>query len=95
MPNQKPERRHEGPSAQRPEAGAEGLSPEDLSAEQSTDLPDREAMSTIDIGLGFPIDNFAMPINEATAVNINTNYSIASADADQVVIIDQGATDTN
>jgi len=86
MPRQQPERRPSEPS---------GLSEEELSAEQVTDLPDREAMSRIDIGLGFPIDNFAMPINEATALNINTNYSIASADADQVVIVDQSADDDN
>jgi len=74
----------------KPEPRAEaGLNADELAAEQVTDLPDREAMSTIDIGLDFPIANFAMPINEATAANINTNYSVASADADQVVIIDQ------
>ena len=33
-------------------------------------LPEREAMSKIGIGVGSGIDNFAMPINEATAMNI-------------------------
>jgi hypothetical protein len=46
-------------------------------------------MSTFGHGLGHGIDNFAMPINEATAENVNSNASIAAADADQTVIIYQ------
>ena len=69
--------------------GVEGLSPEDLEAEQAMALPEREAMSKIDIGAGFGIDNFAMPINEATAMNIASSDSIAIADADQIMIINQ------
>lgn len=69
-----------------------GLTPEELRAEQSQPLPDREALSTLNTSFGFPIDNFAMPINEAISANINTNYSVASADADQVVIVDQAST---
>jgi hypothetical protein len=70
-----------------------GLTDEELAAEQGTDLPDREAMSIMDFG--FSVDdidnlNLAVPINQAIATNINTNASIASADADQVVIVDQG-----
>jgi len=61
------------------------LSGEELAAETAVDLPDREAMSTF----GHGIDNFAMPINEATAENINSTSSIAAADADQTVIIYQ------
>lgn len=56
----------------------------ELASEQATDLPGREAMSIIAIG-----DNVAMPINEATAINFGSNYSMAVADADQVVFIDQ------
>ncbi len=66
---------------------AEGLSAEDLESEQASALPERQAMSKIDLGLG--IDNFAMPINEATAMNIASSDSIAIADADQIVIINQ------
>jgi hypothetical protein len=66
---------------------AEGLSPEDLENEQASALPERQAMSKIDLGLG--IDNFAMPINEATAMNIASSDSIAIADADQIVILNQ------
>ncbi len=70
-------------------SNAEGLSPEDLEAEQALALPEREAMSKIGISAGFGIDNFAMPINEATAVNIASSDSIAYADADQIVLINQ------
>ena len=73
---------------------AEGLTEDELSAEQGTDLPGREALSTMrflpldTFGLE-NIDNLSMPINQATALNINTNESIASADASQVVIGNQ------
>jgi len=68
-----------------------GLSPEELQAEQSQQLPDREAMSTINASFGFPIENLAMPINEAIATNLNTNFSVANAQADQIVIVDQAS----
>lgn len=63
------------------ESGHE-LGQEELSSEMALELPDREAMSTIH-------GNFAMPINEATAANIYANNSVAIADADQIVIVDQ------
>jgi len=69
------------------------LSGDELAAETAVDLPEREAMSTFGHGFGHGIDtdygNFAMPINESTAANINTSDSIAAADADQTVIIYQ------
>jgi hypothetical protein len=69
-----------------------GLSDAELAAEQGTELPERDAMSMIDLGLPWNgIDNLAMPINQAFAANFNTNQSIANADADQVVVIDQAA----
>jgi hypothetical protein len=50
-------------------------------------------MSMLDIGFGSAdFDNLAMPINQAFALNFNTNQSIAS-DADQVVVVDQGDAD--
>jgi hypothetical protein len=71
----------------------QALSGEELAAETATDLPEREAMSTIGHGWGHGVDhiaeNFAMPINEATAENVNTTSSVAAADADQTVIIYQ------
>ena len=65
------------------------LSAEDLEAEEAMALPERQAMSKIGLGSGLGIDNFAMPINEATAMNIASNESIAIADADQIMIINQ------
>ena len=56
----------------------------ELAQEQAQDLPDREAMSIIAIG-----DNVAAPTNEATAINYQSDYSVAVADADQVVFVDQ------
>jgi hypothetical protein len=67
----------------------DSLSGDELAAETAVDLPEREAMSTFGHGLGHGIDNFAMPINEATAANVESNSSVAAADADQTVIIYQ------
>jgi hypothetical protein len=67
----------------------EGLSSEDLEAQHALALPEREALSKISIGVGSGIDNFAMPINEATAMNIGSEDSVAIADADQIMIINQ------
>ena len=64
-----------------------GLSGEELVAEEGVALPDRQAMSTVKLGAGF--DNFAMPINEAIAINNESVSSIAIADADQIVILNQ------
>ncbi len=68
---------------------AHELSLDDLEAEEATALPEREAMSKVDLGAGLGIDNFAMPINEATAMNVNSTDAVAVADADQIVIITQ------
>jgi len=68
------------------------LSPEDLAGETAVDLPEREAMSTIGHGFGHIVGNVAVPINEATAENVYTNNSIAAADAEQVVILNQTTT---
>jgi hypothetical protein len=69
------------------------LSEQELAEQDVQALPDREAMSTItpDISGGF--DNFAMPINEATAINYDSTSSVAYADADQTVILAQTDTD--
>jgi len=68
------------------------LTDEELAAQGGAALPDKEAMSTISAVIGAGIDNFAMPINEATAMNIASSESYAIADADQIVILEQ--TDT-
>jgi hypothetical protein len=73
------------------------LSGDELAAETAVDLPEREAMSTFGHGFGHGldsgIDNLAMPINESTAANIESNSSIAAADAEQTVIIYQVSDD--
>jgi hypothetical protein len=69
------------------------LTDDELDAQVGEELPDREAMSRISLDLGAGIDNFAMPINEAIAINNESSYSWAIADADQVVILDQTDTD--
>lgn len=68
------------------------LTGEELEAQTAEALPDKEAMSRIDLG-GLGIDNFAMPINEAIAINNDSTQAWAIADADQVVILDQSDTD--
>jgi hypothetical protein len=62
----------------------------DLESQAGQALPAREAMSTIDVS---GVDNFAAPINEATAANINSTDSYAIADADQIVVLHQDSVD--
>lgn len=69
-----------------------GLSSDELEAQDASALPDREAMSTVGLDLS-GIDNFAMPINEALAINNQSVDSVAIADADQTVIIGQSDLD--
>jgi len=71
----------------------EELSEQELADQEVQALPDREAMSTINPDISGGFDNFAMPINEAIAINNNSVSSIAAADADQTVIIGQVDTD--
>lgn len=65
------------------------LTDDELDAQSGEPVPDREAMSAISIDLSGGFDNFAMPINQAIAVNNESIQSIAIADADQIVDIDQ------
>ena len=71
----------------------EGLSDEELDAQAGQALPEREAMSTITPDLT-NVDNFAMPINEALAINNMSVDSVAWADADQTVVLGQVDTET-
>jgi hypothetical protein len=64
----------------------EALTGDELEKQSGAALPDREAMSTI---TGSGVDNFAVPINEALAANVNSVDSYAIADADQIVILNQ------
>jgi hypothetical protein len=60
----------------------EGLSQEELDQQTGEQLPDREAMSLIDA-------NVAAPVNAAVAANVLSDNSIAYANAEQNVDIDQ------
>jgi hypothetical protein len=69
----------------------EGVAPAELEAQEVVDLPPREAMSVIATDVLASGDNVAVPTNEAVAVNYDSNYSVAIADSDQVVRIEQTA----
>lgn len=58
------------------------LTADELESEQAAELPDREAMSLVDA-------NIAAPVNAAAALNVLSDGSLAYADADQTVEIDQ------
>jgi hypothetical protein len=78
------------PTSDAGELSADELSAEELAQQDGRPLPEREAMSSINLNIS-GVDNFAMPINEASAVNYNSSYSVAAADADQTVILGQTA----
>ena len=59
-----------------------GLSRAELEAQEGEELPDREAMSLVNA-------NVAAPINAAVAANVLSDDSIAYANAEQDVDIDQ------
>ena len=58
------------------------LTAEELEAQGGEELPDREAMSLINA-------NLAAPVNAAVAANVLSDNSIAYANAEQNVDIDQ------
>ncbi len=60
----------------------EGLSEEELQAQAGEQLPEREEMSLINA-------NLAAPVNAAVAANVLSDDSIAYANAEQNVDIDQ------
>ena len=66
----------------------EGLTQEELDGEQTAELPDREAMSLLDL-------NVAAPVNAAIAANVLSDGSVAYADADQYAEIDQSTDSDN
>ena len=61
---------------------ADELTPEELEAQLAERLPAREAMSLIDA-------NVAIPVNAAVAANVLSDDSVAYANAEQEVDIDQ------
>ena len=58
------------------------LSPEELENQEAAELPEREAMSLINL-------NAAVPVNAAVAANVLSDNSVAWADATQDGTIDQ------
>jgi len=58
------------------------LTPEELEEQEIAELPDREAMSLIDA-------NLAAPVNLAAGLNVLSDGSVAYANAEQDVDIDQ------
>jgi hypothetical protein len=58
------------------------LTPEELEQQGAAELPDREAMSLVDV-------NLAAPVNAAVAANVLSDGSVAYANAVQNVDIDQ------
>jgi len=60
----------------------EQLSDEELAQQEAAELPDREAMSLINA-------NVAAPVNVAAALNVLSDDSVAYANAEQNVDIDQ------
>ena len=58
------------------------LTDDELQAQEGEELPDREAMSLINA-------NLAAPVNAAVAANILSDDSVAYANAEQNVDIDQ------
>jgi hypothetical protein len=87
------------------ELATKGLSTEEMEAQQASDLPDREAMTTLldldaqldlALDLAAPIDaavaanaNVAAPIDAAVGANVLSNASVAGASADQDAPISQ------
>jgi len=63
------------------------LTPEELEAQGTAELPDREAMSLINA-------NIAIPVNAAVAANVLSDGSVAYADAVQQTPIDQSTAPT-
>ena len=64
------------------------LSDEEIQAQDAAELPDREAMSLIDA-------NVAAPVNVAAALNVLSDGSVAYANAEQDVDIDQSTSADN
>ena len=59
-----------------------GLTEEDLQGQDVSELPDREAMSLLNL-------NLAAPVNAAVAANVLSDNSVAYANAEQTADIDQ------
>ena len=58
------------------------VTPEELAAQEAAELPEREAMSLVNL-------NAAIPINAAIAANVLSDGAVAAANAAQTTPIDQ------
>ena len=58
------------------------VTPEELAAQEAQELPEREAMSLVNL-------NAAIPVNAAIAANVLSDGSIAAANAAQTTPINQ------
>jgi hypothetical protein len=58
-------------------ADRNGLSDQELQAQQATDLPDREAMSLLDVVADLNLDlNLAAPVDAGVAANANAGVPV-------------------
>lgn len=64
------------------EQDPQGLTEQELAEQDAEELPDREAMSLINM-------NLAAPVNAAVAANVLSDNSVAYANAEQNVNITQ------
>jgi hypothetical protein len=86
------------------EQARDGLSDQELAGEQAAELPDREAMSLLDVTADIDLAlNLAAPVNAAVAANANAALpidasvsanalspdSISAASTDQGVVLQQ------
>jgi hypothetical protein len=67
---------------------SQDLTERELESQDATELPDREAMSLLDL-------NVAAPVNAAVAANVLSDGSVAYANAEQTAIIDQTTNNDN
>ena len=70
------------------EVAPQALTDDEIQAQDASELPDREAMSLIDA-------NVAAPVNVAAALNVLSDGSVAYANAEQDVDIDQSTSADN
>jgi hypothetical protein len=68
--------------SQNPKNQQHELTDEELAQQEAAELPDREAMSLVNA-------NLAAPVNAAVALNVLSDGSVAYANAEQNVDIDQ------
>ena len=72
-----------------PQDDNRGLSDQEIQDQQATDLPDREAMSLLDIAADLNLDlNLAAPIDAAVAANANAAVPIDAAVSANLLSLD-------